>query len=275
MTSEDRSQMVDAVAEEAFALLDTGRQVSPFSSRHPGFDLSAAYEVVARVRDMRVARGEHPVGRKIGFTNSAVWSGYGISGPIWNYLFDSTVHDLATLRETFDISRLPEPRIEPELVLHLGGDPRPGMSEDELIACVDWVAHGFEVVFSIFPDWRFTAADAAAAYGVHGALLLGERHRISGSRRAWRDAISGFAIRLTRDDGFEASGHARNVLGGPLSALRFLNDELARFTASEPLRHGETVTTGTLTEAVAAIAGESWSTRLAGIEMEGIRLMLV
>lgn len=274
MSSEDRSQMVRAIAEEAFALLGTGRQISPFSSRHPGFDLGAAYEVVARVRDMRVAHGEHPAGRKIGFTNRAVWSGYGISAPIWNYLFDSTVHDLAILHETFELRGIPEPRLEPELVLHLADDPRPGMNEDELLECVDWVAHGFEIVFSIFPDWRFTAADAAAAYGVHGALLLGHRYQISGNRRGWHDAIAGFGITMARDDGFETTGHARNVLGGPLSALRFLNDELARFAGSEPLRRGEMVTTGTLTDAMAAIAGESWSTQLTGIEMDGIRLTL-
>ena len=50
---------------------------------------------------MRRARGENIVGRKISFTNRAVWNGYGISGPIWNYLFDSTVDDLAADDGTF------------------------------------------------------------------------------------------------------------------------------------------------------------------------------
>jgi 2-oxo-3-hexenedioate decarboxylase len=91
-------------------------------------------------------------------------------------MFDSTVHDLTTVGEVFALVDLPEPRIEPEIVLHLASTPRADMSEHELIGCVDWVAHGFEIVHSIFPGWTFAAADAVAAYGVHSALLLGDRH---------------------------------------------------------------------------------------------------
>ena len=59
---------LQAIAAEALAALDTGRQVQPFSSQTSSFNLDDAYRVTARVRKMREARGELPVGRKIGFT---------------------------------------------------------------------------------------------------------------------------------------------------------------------------------------------------------------
>jgi 2-oxo-3-hexenedioate decarboxylase len=65
---------IQAVAAEAFATLDTGRQIEPFSSRLSSFNLDDAYRVTAAVRKMRVTRGELPVGRKIGFTNPTVWT---------------------------------------------------------------------------------------------------------------------------------------------------------------------------------------------------------
>jgi hypothetical protein len=34
-------------------------------------------------------------------------------------------------------------------ISHLASAPHAGMSEDELIACIDWVAHGFEIVHSV------------------------------------------------------------------------------------------------------------------------------
>jgi 2-oxo-3-hexenedioate decarboxylase len=111
-------------------------------------------------------------------------------------------------------------------------------------APLDWIAHGFEIVHSVFPGWTFAAVDAVAAYGVHGALLLGDRHLISEQRTHWREALSGFSVELVRDDGLTRSGHARRVLGGPLKALGFLGEELARYPASEPLGAGEIVTTG-------------------------------
>ena len=269
-----RAQRVDQIATETLALLGSRKQVTTFSSRYPDFDLAEAYEVAAQVCDNRRARGENPIGRKIGFTNHAIWSGYGISGPIWNYVFDSTVGDLAEVGERFDLARLPEPRIEPEIVLHLATAPYADMSEDELLGCVDWIAHGFEIVHSIFPGWVFAAADAAAAYGLHSALLLGDRHSISRDRASWGEALSSFTVKLTRNDGLTAHGHAQNVLGGPVKALRFLVQELALYPACKPLGPGEVVTTGTLTEAMPAIVGQSWVTELGGIQISGLRLGL-
>lgn len=268
----ERATRVERLAREALDLLGTGRQVAPFSARHPDFALAEAYDVVARVCALRRARGETPVGRKIGFTNRAVWTGYGISAPIWNHVYDSTVHDLATAGGVIALDGFAEPRIEPEIVLHLARAPTPEMDTEDLLGCIDWIAEGFELVHSIFPGWAFTAADAAAAHGVHGALLLGDRRAIGGDRMLWGRALTGFTVELVRDDGVSVRGHARNVLGGPVEALRFLVQELARHPASLPLAAGELVTTGTLTEAMPAVPGEAWTVRFDGIDLGGARI---
>jgi 2-oxo-3-hexenedioate decarboxylase len=111
-------------------------------------------------------------------------------------MFDCTVKDLAAIDGRFDCGSLPQPQLEPEIVIHLANPPHAGISDDEFMDCVDWIADGFEIVHSIFPGWVFTAADAAAAYGVHSALLLGDRCPISGNRTKWRDALSNFTVRL-------------------------------------------------------------------------------
>lgn len=261
-----------AIAAELLGLLGAGRQVEPFTERTGGFGLGEAYAVSALLTALRRARGETPVGRKIGFTNRSVWSGHGISGPIHAPIYDTTVRDIALAGDTFALEGLPEPRIEPELVLHLARTPERGMDEAALFGCVDWVAHGFEIVFSIFPGWRFGAADAAAAYGVHAGLLLGPRHGVGGERAWWFEALSRFGVRLAREGGGAVEGHATNVLGGPLSALRFLVEEIARFPDAPPLAAGELVTTGTLTEAMPAVPGETWRSTLDGVPLEGLRL---
>ena len=133
---------------------------------------------------MRESRGEMPVGRKIGFTNRTIWAEYNVYAPIWGYVYDRTVHDLAEIGDTFSLVNLAEPRIEPEIVFRLAVAPVPGMDEKTLLAGVDWVAHGFEVVQSIFPGWRFSAPDTVAAFGLHGALLIGPRHPIARGCRA-------------------------------------------------------------------------------------------
>ena len=88
----------EELAAEAVAVLETGRQIAPFSRRLTAFSLDDAYRVTAAVRGLRETRGKRPVGRKIGFTNRTTWPDY---EPMWGDVYDRTVHDLADLDGTF------------------------------------------------------------------------------------------------------------------------------------------------------------------------------
>ena len=101
------------ISEEVVALLGTGSQVTLFSQRYDGFDLEEAYCLVQKVRELRGARGETPIGSKIGFTNRAIWGALGISAPVWNFVFDRTVRDGSAADTIFKLFDLPEPRIDP------------------------------------------------------------------------------------------------------------------------------------------------------------------
>jgi len=257
---------IQALAAEAFATLDTGRQIEPFSSRLSSFNLDDANRVTAAVRKMREARGELPVGRKIGFTNPTVWT----YAPMWGYVYNRTVHSLSEIGDSFPLVELAEPRIEPEIVFRLAVAPAPGMGEGALLESIDWVAHGFEVVQSIFPGWQFSAPDAVAAFGLHGALLIGSPHSIGTYAEEWSRTLSTFEIDLKRDGTVVDHGRATNVLGGPVSALRYLINMLARDQVNPPLSAGEIVTTGTLTRALPVSGGETWTTELTGVALDGI-----
>jgi 2-oxo-3-hexenedioate decarboxylase len=270
--SADAVTSVQMVAAEAFDLLDTSRQVAPFSSRIPRFDLDDAYRVTAAVRQMRETRGEIPLGRKIGFTNRTIWDEYQIGAPMWGYIYNRTVRDLADLGTTVSLAGLAEPRIEPEIIFGLAMAPEPGMDERALLGCIDWVAHGFELVQSIFPRWEFTLPDTVAAYGLHGMLLVGPRHTLVEHGGDWLGNLSTFGIDLTRDGTVIDQGRAANVLGGPLSALRHLVEVLASDPVNPPLAAGEIVTTGTLTRAFPVAPGETWTTELSGIALDGIAI---
>ena len=261
---------LQAIGTEALAALDTGHQISPFSARLSAFDLDDAYRVTAAIRQMRETRGEMPVGRKIGFTNRTIWTEYNVYEPVWGYVYDRTVHNLAEIGDTFSLTGLAEPRIEPEIVFKLASAPIPGMDETALLACIDWVGHGFEIVQSIFPGWEFSASDAVAAFGLHGALLIGPRHSIAAHAEDWSRTLSSFEIDLKRNGKVADHGRATNLLGGPVSALRHLVDILSRDQVNPLLAAGEIVTTGTLTRALPVSAGETWATDLTSIALDGI-----
>lgn len=259
-----------AIATEVLAALDGGRQLPPFTGTVPGFDVAAAYRVTAELRSLRIARGERPTGRKIGFTNRGIWDEYGVHQPIWGDVWDTTLDDVAP-RSEFGLGGMPEPRIEPEIVLCIGRDIEPGMDGAALGEAIEWVAHGFEIVQSIFPGWRFKAADCIADGGLHGALLVGPRHRIEqGGHRGLAAALRRVSLALACDGEVLDRGTGANVLDGPLDALGHLAAVLAADPDNPPLRRGEIVTTGTLTRAFPVAPGQCWSTSVDGFPLAGL-----
>jgi 2-keto-4-pentenoate hydratase len=262
---------INAIANEVLATIGTGRQISPFTSRSMGLTLDDGYRVTDLLNRKREALGDRRLGRKIGFTNRTIWKQYNVYAPIWGYIYQSTVYDLSNMT-SLSLAGFAEPRIEPEIVFGLARAPTAEMDETALLSCVDWAAHGFEIVQSIFPHWQFSAADTVAANGVHGALLIGPRHKIGSRAAEWQKALSTFEIDLLCDGRVIDRGHSANVLDGPVSALRHLVGLLVRDPNNPPLTAGEIVTTGTLTRAMPVKAGEIWSTALDGVALDAIRL---
>ena len=263
---------IATIARDALSALDTGRSIEPFTARFPDLDSEQAYAVVAAIRSLRVARGEEPVGRKIGFTNRDLWTQYGIDRPVWGDMYTHTVQPLNS-SEPFLLAPFCEPQIEPEIVLRLSRTPQPDMDDFAILDCVEWIAHGFEIVQSIFPGWRFRVADTIAGFGMHGALRIGAPLAITPQNRdAMCAQLRTFTVTLTRGHDVIETGRGTNVLDGPLSALRHLVAVLASDSNNPPLAAGEIVTTGTLTRAYPIRPGETWSTSLSGIPLPGLSI---
>src|SRR5262245_27012944 len=165
----------DIAAEAAGAFNNGPREIQPFSARYPDLTMNDAYRITALANEMRVAEGYRPVGRKIGFTNRRIWDEYGVRAPVWRYVYDRTLHDLAA---PLPMAHYSDPKIEPEIMFGLAKAPSPGMDDAALLTCIDWVAHGYEMVQSIYPDWKFTPLDAVIVDGHHAALLIGPHHKI-------------------------------------------------------------------------------------------------
>ena len=264
---------LNAVAAEVASSLTGHRQVPPFSCSAGGLSLADAYRVTSLLRAAFEARAEKIIGRKIGFTNRRMWTAHGVRAPIWGYCTDRTIYELEStpFRRASDFV---EPRIEPEIMFGLGKAPMPDMDESELLECIDWLALGYEIVQSIFPGWRFAAADAVAANALHGALVIGNRHAFAPRKTAWQHELGTFTVELHCDGRLSQRGGGALVLDSPLRALHHLVELLANDPHNPPLCAGEIISTGTLTLATPISAGETWTTRVRGIALENITLRL-
>lgn len=266
-------EALDEFAARILRAQDRREPLSPLSPQS-GIDIPTAYLVADHVHRMRLAEGAVAVGRKIGFTNRNIWVEYDVHQPIWGWMYAHTLITSSKGCARMAIDRFAEPKIEPEIVFHFAATPAADAGPQELLACVDWIAHGFEIVQSHYPGWKFRVEDTIVDGGLHGALVLGEPvpvNRLGGAAEVV-DALAAFEIDLARNDRQVEAGSGRNVLDSPLNALRHLNRVLQQFPRGAPIAAGELVTTGTLTAAYPLLPGERWSTSLRGLELPGLVL---
>ncbi|MEO6659188.1 MAG: hydratase [Burkholderiaceae bacterium] len=267
-------QVTTALADALLGALDAASRLALPTAGDPGFDLDVAYAVADRIRARRIARGEIPRGYKIGFTNRSIWDRYGVHAPIWGPVWDSTLRLLEGDDATVSMAGLVQPRLEPEIVFGFARAPRAGMREAELVDCLEWVAHGVEIVHTHFDDWRFRAPDTVADFALHGRLLVGPRVPVN-RFAALGDALAQLRVELLRDGRRVDEGQGHVVLDGPLTALRLWVDAMLAQPQRWPIGPGDVVTTGTLTDAWPLERGQHWETRLSEPRLSGLRLTIV
>jgi 2-oxo-3-hexenedioate decarboxylase len=266
---------LSAIADRLIAAQDAATMLPPITADRPDFSVADAYDVLAEIETRRRAQGWWPVGRKIGFTNTTIWPRYGVYQPMWAHVWTNTVKYAADGRATLSLPSLVQPRIEPEVVFGLSRAVPLTDDPVEVLACVDWLAPGFEIVQSHFPDWKFKAPDCTADCGLHGALVVGTPVPVTTENRvALAAMLPGFAVTLSRGGTVIDRGVGANVLRSPALALAHLARVLAELPQFPPLIAGEIVTTGTITDAWPVAPGETWSSDYGAFGLEGITLTL-
>jgi 2-oxo-3-hexenedioate decarboxylase len=231
-----------------------------------GLSVNEAYERALSVRQLRINRGEQPRGYKVGFTNRTIWSRYGVDAPIWGTVWDSTLC-FCEGEGVVDLAGTAQPRLEPECVFGLRATPPARATLDDLRACIEWIAPGFEIVQSHMPDWKFTAADTVADSGLHARLLVGQRiavQTLPSDAAAFEQQLASAKVTLRRGDAQVDTGTGANVLDGPLHALLHFVQALRDCPGATDLQPGDVVTTGTWTDAWPVQPGETWRAEFAG-----------
>ncbi len=225
-----------------------------------GLSVDAAYRNALGMRSLRMARGEKPRGYKVGFTNRNIWPRYGVDAPIWGTVWNTTLSFCDGEGQLW-LEGTCQPRLEPECVIGMQATPPVDCTPDQLLACVEWIAPGFEIVQSHLADWKFTPADTIADGGLHARLLVGPRipaTRLPRSAVDFDASLASARITLLRDGEKVDEGVGANVLDGPLHALLHFVQTLRACPDAPDLQPGDVVTTGTWTDAWPVAPGQTW-----------------
>lgn len=267
---------VEVLAQELLSAYEAGEMISVLPSSRPGFDLNVAYAVEARLRQLREAGGHRAVGRKVGYANKAVWRLLKLETLVWAHMYDDTVHQSDNNGAILAVAHPRSLKIEPEIVFGLKQPiVTAGLDAAGALECIDWVALGFEIIDCPYAGWQFRPGDFVASFGLHAALVIGEKTHLRPELIAkFVDELPRFNVRMFKNGEFVEEGSGKNSLRSPALCLAELGGAVLRRSPDQPLRPGEIISSGTLTAGHATERGNEWKAEVEGIALPPLALHL-
>ena len=266
----------EPLARELLSAYEAGQMVPVPPSARPDFDLNMAYEVEAALKRFREAAGSKAVGRKVGFANKAVWRALKLETLVWAHMYDDTVNYSDGNSATLTLAHRRSLKIEPEIVFGL---KQPILTErldaTAALESTEWLAIGFEIIDCPFPEFQFQPSDLVACFGLHAALVIGERVQVRPDSIATLvDELPRFKVRVSNHGEFVEEGSGRNCLRSPALCLAELGTAILRRFPTEPLSAGEIVSSGSLTAGHPTDSGDLWTVEVDGLSLPPLNLRL-
>lgn len=251
---------LDAATIEMLAeRLDRAEQkrepIGLLSLEYPAMTIDDGYAIQQAWVARKVARGNPPIGHKIGLTSRAMQRAANISEPDYGVLLkDMLFHSGATL----PCERLITPRVETELAFILKDDlGGPDCTLFDVLRATDYVVPALEII-----DARVMRADPATGTtrkvfdtisdnAANAAIVLGGRPvKPDAVDLRWVSAL------VYRNGGIEESGVAAAVLDHPANGVAWLVNKL--WARGVSLKAGQIILGGSFTAPIDARPGDGF-----------------
>lgn len=252
----------DIAVQDIAARLDTAWRsrtpMAPITETVPVSDIPAAYAIQTRWTDMRIARGEKIVGRKIGLTSKAIQQQLNVSEPDYGTLWDSSFYRAGSGKVVIPADHFLQPRIEGEVAFLIGTRLQgPDVTPERVLASVEAYALGVEIVDSRIADWKIKLVDTIADNASYGGFTLGPWDK------GVRDVdLSSLVMKIDHNGTPAAEGPASAVMGHPANSAAWLANKLSEFGVS--LEPGDIVISGGITKMLPVKASDEFVFALSG-----------
>ncbi|HRH87588.1 MAG TPA: 2-oxo-3-hexenedioate decarboxylase [Rubrivivax sp.] len=258
------AKTIAALAEHLESCQLQMRDTPKITDEHPDMDWDDAYAIQAEILRRKTSRGLKLAGLKAGLTSHAKMKQMGVTSPVFGFMTDDyTVADGGEVR----CSDLIHPKVEPEIAFvtkrALKG---PGCHIGAVLAAVDFVMPGIEVIDSRYRDFKFDLKSVIADNTSAARFVVGGR-----PTRAEQVDLRTVGVVLEKNGEVVALGAGAAVLGHPAAALAMLANHLGE--RDEEIPAGTLVLSGGITEAVAVKAGDAVTLRVQGMGQTSMRFV--
>jgi 2-keto-4-pentenoate hydratase len=242
----DRNQILAHRLDNA---MQTRVPIPPLSESDGITDVQTAYAIQNAWTNMRLARGEKIVGRKIGLTSVAIQKQLGVDQPDYGNLWQTTQYEAKDGAAEIPAHDFVQPRIEGEVAFLIGKSLKePNVTPEQVLAATDACALGVEIVASRIADWKIKLADTIADNASYGGFTLG-----AWDEKLLRRDLGVLAMTITYNGTLAAEGVGAAALGHPAKSVAWLANKLLQFGVS--LEPGDIVLSGGITKMLPVKAG--------------------
>jgi len=238
------------------------RDTPKITDEDPGMDWDDAYAIQDAILQRKLARGARVVGLKAGLTSFAKMKQMGVDTPVFGF-----VSDYMACAEGSDIqtSELIHPKVEAEIcVVTKTALKGPGCHVGAVMAAIDFVIPGVEIIDSRYRDFKFDLKSVIADNTSSARFVVGGQ-----ALRPEDVDLRTVGIVLEKNGQPVALGAGAAVLGHPAAAIAMLANHLGR--RGQELPAGSMILSGGVTEAVSVQAGDNVSLRVQGMGSVSLR----
>ena len=258
------AQTIATLAEHLETCQLQARDTVKITDEHPDMDWDDAYAIQDELLRRKRSRGLRLAGLKAGLTSRAKMRQMGVSTPVFGFMTDDyALPDGGECR----IEDLIHPKVEPEIAFVTNRPLRgPGCHIGTVLASIDFVIPGIEVIDSRYRDFKFDLKSVVADNTSAARFVVGGQPT----------PLAGIDLRtvgivLEKNGEAVAFGAGAAVLGHPAAALAMLADHLGK--RGQEIPAGTLILSGGITEAVSVQAGDSVRLRVQGMGSTGIRFI--
>ena len=192
-----------------------------------------------------LARGEQPLGWKVGFGAPAAMEKLGIKAPLIGFLTDRA---LVSSGATLSLANWKKPLAEPEIAVHMGSDLPAGADRDAVKRAIKGIGPAIELADLDRPPDDVEQILAGNIYQRHVILGVCDASRAG----CTLDGLTGIILRNGTEAARTSDPQANT--GELISIVRQVADILAAF--DERLRAGQIIITGSIVPPLWVEAGE-------------------
>lgn len=255
---------IAALAEHLESCQLQVRDTPKITDEHPDMDWDDAYAIQAELLRRKRSRGLKLAGLKAGLTSHAKMKQMGVTAPVFGFMTDDyAVADGGEVK----CSELIHPKVEPEIAFvtqrALKG---PGCHIGAVLAAVDFVMPGIEVIDSRYRDFKFDLKSVIADNTSAARFVVGGR-----PTRVDNVDLRTVGVVLEKNGEVVALGAGAAVLGHPAAALAMLANHLGE--RGQEIPAGTLVLSGGITEAVAVQPGDALTLRVQGMGSTSLRFV--